>query len=155
LRFENIKIQKKKKTNFLLLGICEKVHLQNFFNMLYTFRLVILLFLIVENVSGSDLSNTVFIIMSQPNRHHVKVAEDTEAILIDDLKKEGIESQRVLLLHRDLNIIGNWAVVPLLPTLSKIGGIYGQARWFAFLPEAAKINTDILKSVLKKYSPKR
>lgn len=93
--------------------------------------------------------------MSQPNRHHVKVAEETKAILIDDLKKEGIESPRVLLLHRDLNILGNWAVVPLLPTLSKIGGIYGQARWFAFLPEAAKINTDILKSVLKKYSPKR
>ena len=123
--------------------------------MVCTFNIVLMSFFLMKTVVGSDLNNTVFIVMSQPNQHHVKISEETERKLIENLKREGIEEPKVLLLHRDLNFLGNWAVLPILPTLNKIGGIYGQAVWFAFVPEAAEINVNVLKTVLLKYSPKR
>ena len=105
-------------------------------------------------IQRTSLDNSVFVIMSQPQERNAKIGEETERKLTSTLKKGNVQNSTVFLLHRDLNVQGNWAVLPILPILNQVGGIFGKTNWFVFLPESAEINVEMLKKVVSRYSQK-
>ena len=56
-----------------------------------------------------------------------------------------------MLLHRDLQMKGNWAVVPILPALHQISLAFGSVQWFVFLPENADVDLELFQRVMSSY----
>ena len=80
-----------------------------------------------------------------------RIAQDTEARLVSGLRREGVQHPRVMLLHRDLQMKGNWAVVPILPALHQISLAFGSVQWFVFLPENADVDLELFQRVMASY----
>ena len=118
--------------------------------MMYLIFVVFIFNLIAHCNCTYDLSKVVFVIVSQPQKFHTEIADETKEKLWENLKKDGVESPQVFTLHNDLPLHGGWTIFPLLPTLNKISN--SETKWFAFLHEAAEINLDLFKAIPAKYS---
>ena len=70
-----------------------------------------------------DLSQVVFVIMSQTGRRHVTIAEETRENLSKKLIEDGVKEPLIFDLHNDWkSIAGGWTIFPLLEHLEKISG---------------------------------
>ena len=103
----------------------------------------------------TSLSKVIFVVMSQSHPSQHKISNETESHLKTELQKSGLENPIILFFHRDLNVFGNWAIVPVLPLIYKVACIHKQVKWFAFLhPEVGFTGQDFNKLLLK-YKEKR
>ena len=110
-------------------------------------RYLILFTICLSSVKSRILNETAFVILSQD-------AHDTKAIVFKDtLKKDlvesGVETPIVLLLHKDLPILGGWSIFPILdPLLIKCSE---SVNWVVFLNEWSKVDTSIFEELLQEY----
>ena len=106
---------------------------------------------VAESRREEDLSRCVFIVMSQPNKHHDKLASHLKDELTEKLSSLTDEPQ-ILLLHRDFpSDHGAWTFLPILDHLDEL---YGQnANWFVFLQDFTRVNVPVLKKILEGYNP--
>ena len=70
--------------------------------------------------TNTDFSQVVFVILSQPDQHHIKIANETKEALIENLLSDGVEVPKVFDLHWDFPVAGGWSIYPLLPFLVKL-----------------------------------
>ncbi len=117
--------------------------------------LLLFIFILTSFVSTSttttyDLSDVVFVIVSQPHPYHATIADESKERLLNNLQKDGVQNPQVFSLHRDLPLHGGWTIFPLLPPLNKISR--PETKWFAFLHEAAEVNLDLFKTIVSKYT---
>jgi hypothetical protein len=94
------------------------------------------------------LKRTVFVIVSQPDQHHTKIALETRNILRESLVNAGISSVKILLSAEDLSIHGAWTIFPLIKS------VHNELKhetmdWYLFLDQYSMINLDNLIQVLQ------
>jgi len=106
-------------------------------------------FVLTSTTTTYDLSNVVFVILSQPQKYHATIADETKEKLMTNLRKDGVQNPQVFSLHKDLPLHGGWTIFPLLAPLNKISR--PETKWFAFLHEAAEVNLDLFKTIVSKY----
>lgn len=100
---------------------------------------------------ANPLENVVFVVLSQPNEHHVDLATETRKNVRDQLVLESVTHSVVLLSHQDLPLHGGWTIFPLLSSLAH--QYSSKYDWFVFLQESTKVNVTILKDLFRKYNP--
>ena len=111
--------------------------------------LCLLLGLLAGPVLGSkrfDLDRVGFILDSQAHKHHRGLAIDTKYDLIGDLLQQGCSRPKIIMSH-DLDRPGYWTFYPILDQL--LQEYEGSLDWFVFLPEATRVNLDVLRNVLR------
>ena len=102
------------------------------------------------NVAQSfDLSEVVFVVLSQPTERHVQISTETREKLASNLIEAGVEEPQIFDLQSHFSGNGGWTIFPLLDQLEKVSK--STTKWFTFLHETSEVNVDILKSVFSKY----
>ena len=80
--------------------------------------LVALTALSVAASAEVDLDRVVFVINSQSNAHHAKMAKRTKDSVLASLRESGARDPKVLLSHEDLSNHGAWAYFSTLNQLA-------------------------------------
>ena len=96
-----------------------------------------------------------FVILTQPNPHHQRIAEETESLLKKALKKdEFFKSSKIFRSERDLHFHGGWTFYPLFVQLAKKynGQSSDVPQWIAFLPENGRVNARALVQMIDFHS---
>jgi hypothetical protein len=96
-----------------------------------------------------DFNQVVFVVLSQPDQRHIKIADETKDLLGENLLRDGIREPKVFDLHNDFPpLAGGWAIYPLLPFLYKF---IDDTKWFVFLAENSRVRLQNLAKVLSSY----
>ena len=93
------------------------------------------------------LDQTLFVLMSQEG--HSDIATNNKNNLEASLKTLGSENPHVILLHKDLPIVGGWTIFPILKPLLK--NYPEWIKWFVFLDEKGSVDPTILSELLNKH----
>ncbi|BES97133.1 UDP-glucose O-linked fucose beta-1,3-glucosyltransferase [Nesidiocoris tenuis] len=99
-----------------------------------------------------DASQIVIVILSQENAHHADLAQKLKIGVLEQAAKLK-KIPHIYIVPRDLNYIGGWTVIPLLPQLKLLHS--GTALWFFFCEDLTVINLNNLVNGLSKYNPKK
>ena len=102
-------------------------------------------------VKSHILQQTAFIIMSQ-DAHDSKVSAFKDSLKMD-LSGSGVETPLVILLHKDLPVLGGWSVLPITESLLK--NYSDDINWFVFLHEWSTVDVNIFETLLQEYDPKQ
>ena len=109
--------------------------------------IILLIFQISAESNGEKtLQDTIFIILSQPDEFHTKLATETRNRLVDQ-----IPNAEVYDATKDLHAHGSWTIFPLLLELSSKLKIASRAKWFVFLDVNSEVNANELANVLEKH----
>jgi len=114
-----------------------------------SFKIIILTFLCsTVTTQNIDFNQVVFVILSQPDQRHIKIANETKEVLTENLLSVGVEVPKVFDLHTDFVIVGGWSIYPLLPFLVKL---IDETKWFIFLAENSRVHLQNLANILSEY----
>lgn len=102
-----------------------------------------------------DLNQVVFVINSQPNAHHARVAGETRELLAASLRSEGGAGAEIVLTHEEdaVPFHGAWTYYPALAALAANEKLR-EREWFVFLEENARVDAALLKSALAAHRPR-
>ncbi|XP_063925749.1 beta-1,3-glucosyltransferase isoform X1 [Zophobas morio] len=114
---------------------------------------VVIFLLFFGTVWGLGIKDVVIIILSQPNEHHLKLAEN----LKNDIEQQAEALQQgkpiVHLSHRDFPHVGHWTVLPLVEKLHDLHG--ENSSWVFFVEDRTRVNLGVLSEVLNEYDPSK
>ncbi len=96
-----------------------------------------------------NFNEAVFVLNSQPYKHHKEVAAKTKQTLQQSLINKNFSETPVLDISQDLKIRGAWTLFSLLPFLFE--SFKGKVKWFVFLDEDSEVNLDVLGQVLEPF----
>ncbi|XP_061137235.1 beta-1,3-glucosyltransferase-like isoform X2 [Syngnathus typhle] len=100
-----------------------------------------------------DLQQMVFVIQSQSNSFHARLAEKRREDLLQQAHAQSVKPPAVLLLHTLSDNEGDWSILPLLPYLSRTFG--KNSSWMVFLEEETGVKTTRLVEALAKFDEKK
>ncbi|KAJ8312073.1 hypothetical protein KUTeg_009446, partial [Tegillarca granosa] len=97
----------------------------------------------------SDISDVLFIVLSQPNSYHRTRSEIFRKHFEDQLIEIDKEIRpQLILAHEEWDFPGVWTVFPLLPELSSR---FGNKSWVFICEDETRINLKKLQKLLQKY----
>ena len=106
-------------------------------------------------VDLAELSKVIFVVMSQSHPSLTAISDGLERSLNEQFQREGLERPKIIFFHRDVNVFGNWAIVPALTTVYKLSISHRQSKWLLFVQPTSVFNLKELNSVLVKYKDKK
>ena len=89
-------------------------------------NLLIFSMICLSVVKSHILQQTAFVIMSQ-DAHDSKVSVFKDSLKMD-LSGSGVETPLVILLHKDLPVLGGWSILPITESLLK--DYSDDIKWF-------------------------
>ena len=95
--------------------------------------------------SASILEDTVFVILSQNDEHHAKLALETKVRLESTAQASNKPIGGIYDATKDLHQHGAWAIFPLILHLKQRKV---QAKWFVFLDVDSSVDLNLLETVL-------
>ncbi|XP_051783150.1 beta 3-glucosyltransferase a [Erpetoichthys calabaricus] len=105
---------------------------------------------------GADLTNSVldvreivFIIQSQRNSFHAKLAGKRRQALIESAETFSKNLPVVLLIHDLTESEGGWSILPLMPQFSENYG--HNSSWIFFLEEETSVNVPKIVHILRRF----
>ena len=117
----------------------------------HNFSYLTLFMICLSSAKSHILNETAFVIMSQDA--HDSIATSFKDTLKRDLTESGVEAPIVLLLHKDLPILGGWSIFPILDPL--LTGYSEDVNWFVFLNEFGRVDVNIFEGLLQEYNSKK
>lgn len=99
----------------------------------------------------SVLKHCAFIIISQPDSYHSKIAQEARLRLVKSLAEKSIDASYVYISDQDIHLHGAWTMFPI------IANLYNRqvhAKWYIFLDLASHVDLDELEKVIKKHPSK-
>ena len=103
----------------------------------------------------AELSKVIFVVMSQSHPSLTAISDGFERSLNEQFQREGLERPKMIFFHRDVNVFGNWAIVPALKTVYKLSISHRQSKWLLFVQPSSVFNLKELNRVLVKYKDKK
>ncbi|XP_008198455.1 beta-1,3-glucosyltransferase isoform X2 [Tribolium castaneum] len=113
-------------------------------------EIIVSFLLVLITVSRLGIAkDIVIIILSQPNEHHLKVAENLKKELNEQAESLQQEKPVVYFSHKDFPHVGHWTILPLIPQLYALHK--DNTSWFFFAEDRTKVNLANLRKALSKY----
>ncbi|CAH1154079.1 unnamed protein product [Phaedon cochleariae] len=113
--------------------------------------LQILLLVGVSSALAIDIQRIVFIVLSQENNYHSKLAENLRKDIISQSQTLFGETPIVHLSHIDFTHFATWTILPIIPDLSNLHK--DNASWIFFLQDYTKINLNTLLNIFENHDP--
>ena len=93
---------------------------------------------------------TVFVIMSQPDQYHTKLARECRTRLESSLKSRGLTSVPIVTIGEEIPNHGSWTVFPIIFHLGN--RLKLNAKWYIFLDMVSVVNLASLENVLRDHA---
>ncbi|XP_019871728.1 beta-1,3-glucosyltransferase isoform X4 [Aethina tumida] len=97
-----------------------------------------------------DTKDVVFVILSQENRYHLRLAENLKQDIHKQAERISKSHPIVHLSHSDFPHPGGWTILPLIPRLANLHK--GNSSWIVFLEDRTKVNLNVLLDKLIQYN---
>ena len=95
------------------------------------------------------IKSTTFVILSQPDSYHVKLASDCKLRLTKALKDSKIDAKAIVTTENELKYHGSWTIFPVLTQLANKLKLV--SKWVVFLDPQSSVNIDALAILLAKH----